>query len=72
MMIDENEDGRREYSDDEFLSAIQDDESPTTSDVARTVGCTPQAALYRLNKLADDNRVSSTKVGSAKVWSTTQ
>ena len=71
-MTDNTEDGRREYSDDEFLSAIRDDESPTTSDVARTVGCTPQAALYRLNLLEGESRASSTKVGTAKVWSVTE
>ncbi|RJT03864.1 winged helix-turn-helix domain-containing protein [Halococcus sp. IIIV-5B] len=68
-MPEDHEDGRRKYGDQEFLEAIQEAENPTTGDIARTVGCTSQAALYRLNLLEDEGRVSSMKVGAAKVWS---
>lgn len=66
--VQDHEDGRRKYGDQEFLDAIQEHDTATTSDIARDVGCAPQNALYRLNLLEDEGRVSGTMVGSTKVW----
>ena len=67
--MDTDEDGRREYSDSQFLDAVRERDLPTTGEVARAVGCTQQGAYYRLMKLQDEGRVTSRMVGNARVWS---
>lgn len=66
--LGEHEDGRRQYGEADFLDSIKELENPTTGDIANVVGCSRQAALYRLNGLEDEGRVSSTIIGQAKVW----
>jgi hypothetical protein len=67
--MDTDKDGRREYSDSQFLDAVRSHDMPTTPQVARAVGCTQQGAYYRLMKLCDEGRVTSRKVGNSRVWS---
>lgn len=67
--LGENEDGRRKYPEQSFIDALKQNDTPTTTDVSEYVGCTSQAALYRLNQMEDENTVSSKKVGNVLVWS---
>lgn len=66
--LDEHEDGRREYSEQQFLTAVRELDSPTTSNIAEQVGCTRQAADYRLRKLRDEDRVEATMIGNTLLW----
>jgi predicted transcriptional regulator len=63
------EDGRQQYSEQQFLTAVREQDTPTTSAIAEQIGCTRQAADYRLRKLRDEDRVESTMVGNTLVWS---
>ena len=66
--LSNDEDGRRQYAESQFIDALKQSDTPTTTDVAEYVGCSPQAALYRLDKMENERTVSSTKIGNAKVW----
>ena len=66
--LGEDEDGRRKYPEQSFIEAIGESDTPTTTDVSEYVGCTPQAALYRLNQMEDEDTVTSKMVGNTKVW----
>ena len=58
------------YQDSEFTDAVADlSDHPTTSDVAREVGCDHDTARRRLNRLADDGRVDRTMIAATIVWS---
>jgi predicted transcriptional regulator len=68
--LSENEDGRRHYPESQFIEAIEEgDTSITTTDVAQHVGCSSQAALYRLNNMEDEDVVTSELIGNTLVWS---
>jgi len=67
-MADSDEDGRREYADEEFLDAIRDGHK-TTQKIADAVGCTRQGADYRLRQLRDESVVMAEKIGNTLVWS---
>lgn len=67
--FDDHEDGRREYSDQQFLTAVSEQENPTTSNIAEQVGCTRQAADYRLRQLREENKIEATMIGNTLVWS---
>jgi hypothetical protein len=56
------------YDPNEFVTAVAVLELPTTADVAERVDCPHRTALHHLNKLEDQGRLSSRKVGPAKVW----
>jgi hypothetical protein len=56
------------YDPDEFVTAVDAPDLPTTADVAERVDCPHRTALHHLNKLEDQDRVSSRKIGPAKVW----
>lgn len=56
------------YDPGEFVTAVHALEIPTTADVAERVDCPHRTALHHLNKLEDQGRLSSRKVGPAKVW----
>jgi len=61
-------DGRREYPDEAFLTAIQDGHE-TTQAIADEVGITRQGADRRLRMLREAGRVDASKVGNTLVWS---
>lgn len=67
--LSEDEDGRRQYPEQSFIEAIEQSSTPTTTDVSEYVGCTQQAALYRLNNMEEEGTVTSEKIGNTKVWS---
>lgn len=64
-----NEDGRIEYPQSAFVDAVENHNDPTTTDVAESIGCSQQVAHYRLEKLEEEGKVASRKVGRARVWS---
>lgn len=67
---DRNESGQyeRELSDEMFLGAVHDLDTPTTTDIAEAVDCDRTSARYRLGLLEDEGEIESTKVGPALVW----
>lgn len=60
-----------EFSDRDFLDALVDSGSGTTTEIAEAVGCEYRTAYARLGDLDDDGRVSSRKVGNSLLWEAT-
>lgn len=59
-----------EYTDDDFLMAVQRHAPAGTSEVADEVGCTRPLAHERLNDLADDGDIKRKQIGKVVVWYT--
>ena len=57
------------YSDDEILEAVRSEQYPTTSNVADALGCSRQAADYRLRNLRESDDVDAKMVGNSLMWS---
>jgi predicted HTH transcriptional regulator len=58
-----------EYTDEEVVEAVSENEPAGTTEVADELGIARQSADYRLRRLLDDERVSKKKVGNSLVWS---
>lgn len=58
-----------EYTDEEVIEAVAENEPAGTTEVADELGIARQSADYRLRRLLDDDRVSKKKVGNSLVWS---
>lgn len=58
-----------EYSDEEFLRAVEKNEPAGTSEVAEELGIARQGSDYRLRRLEKEGKVSKKKVGNSLVWS---
>lgn len=58
----------QEYSDEEFLSAIENLPVAGTQKVADEVGCSYNLAYRRLKNLYESGHVEYENVGSAFVW----
>ena len=52
-----------------FVEVINRLELPSTGNIAGEMGCSPQRALYHLNKLENAGDITSRKAGPAQVWS---
>ena len=57
-----------QYSDADFLSAVEAGELVPTSGVAESVGCSIQTALRRLQQLEDRGEVESKQFAGPYVW----
>jgi DNA-binding Lrp family transcriptional regulator len=60
-----------EFSDRDFLDALEDNGGGTTSEIADAVGCKYRTAYARLGDLVDDGRVSSREIGNSLLWEAT-
>ena len=57
------------YSSDEFLSALESlDGAAGTQEVANEIGCAYRTAHAKLTKLEKEDKITSRKVGNAKLW----
>lgn len=54
-----------------LVTSMRSRDFPTTSGVADTMGCKYRTAYERLDRLGDDGRLGSRKVGSSLVWAIT-
>jgi len=68
LSMSEEEDGRREYSDEQFLTAVREHGPLVTAEVAEEVGCSRRQAYNRLSELEQSEEVSSRKVGNTLLW----
>ena len=68
MMVDENEDGRREYRDETIMAAVREHENPVARDVADAIGMTHRNVHYRLKQLEEKGLVESQSIGNTLVW----
>jgi hypothetical protein len=72
MPYDEQDDDTgkfvRQFDDDDFLDAVEEAETPTTSNVAERVGCQYRTAFDRLEKLEGAWRVEREKVNDRLVF----
>jgi len=58
----------QEFSDEDFVRAVKELESCSTTAVADHVGCSSDLAYRRLTELADEGRVDSEKVAGNYRW----
>ena len=57
------------YSSDEFLSALESlDGAAGTQEVANEIGCAYRTAHAKLTELEKEDKITSRKVGNAKLW----
>lgn len=59
---------REEYPVQDFLRAVVELDTPTTSNVADLVGCSYDLAYRRLVNLADKGEVLKQEVGNSILW----
>lgn len=52
-----------------FLQAVDELDTPTTTNVAIEVGCSYDLAYRRLKALEEEGEVNHTEVGSTFIWS---
>lgn len=57
-----------QFSDGEFLTAVESEDMPSTSEVAETVGCSLQTALRRLQQLEDRGELESRQISGPYIW----
>lgn len=57
-----------EFTDDEFLAAIETHDTATTTKIAETVGCSYDLAYRRLHQLVEENELRKEKIGNTFVW----
>ena len=66
---DETQRFEAEYTDQDFLDAVQECPVASTSNVADEIGCNRKTALRRLQQLEEQDEIQSETVGErAKVW----
>jgi hypothetical protein len=58
----------QEYSDEDFLDAVEKHAPASTAEVADEVSCTRRNADMRLKNLADDAKVKRKKIAASQVW----
>lgn len=58
----------KQYSDKDFLGAVDTHEPASTSEVAEEVGCSRRNADTRLRQLQEDGQVTSKMVGNSRIW----
>lgn len=68
---DDNSRYTTEYTDSDFLEAIDELGKASTSDIATEIGCATATAHYRLNKLEDNETIQSEKKYGAVLWQRT-
>jgi predicted transcriptional regulator len=57
------------YPLEEFISALRElGGAASTQEVADSVGCAYRTAHAKLSKLEEQNKITSKKVGNAKLW----
>lgn len=68
--MDRDDDGkfRQEYSDERFLSAIEELAVTSTQNIADEVGCSYDLAYRRLKSLEEDREVEREEVGGSFIW----
>jgi len=58
----------QEYSDEDFVHAVKELGSCSTTDVADYVGCSSNLAYRRLTELASEGRIGAEKVARSYRW----
>jgi len=68
--FEQNQDGKiaQKYTDQQFISAVEENSPASTSEVSNAVGCTSANAYQRLKNLEEEGRVSSKKAGGSLIW----
>lgn len=58
----------REYDRETFLKAVQTVDTPTTTAISDSVGCSYDLAYRRLHELEREGKVEKTDVGGSFLW----
>jgi predicted transcriptional regulator len=61
-----------QYSDEDFLEAVEEHEPASTKEIADEVGCSRRNADVRLRKLAEAGEIRKKKVGNSLTWFSTE
>lgn len=59
----------KEYSDEDFIRAVNSDDYVTANDVAKKLGCNGRIARDRLTLLANQGKIKMKVVGTTKTFS---
>jgi predicted transcriptional regulator len=57
-----------QYTDEDFLEAVEEHEPASTREVADAVGCSRRNADVRLRKLEEAGEIRKKKVGNSLTW----
>ena len=70
MARNRDEEGKytKQYSDEDFFSAIDTIDVPSTQNISEEVGCSYDLAYRRLKELEKEGAVRSQEVRSAFIW----
>ena len=58
----------KQYPTEKFLTAVNEIDNATTTEVADSVGCSYDLAYHKLTELSENGEITKTKVGSAFMW----
>ena len=59
----------QKYDDEEFFNALREHDGATgTATVADVVGCPQRTAYHHLDRLREENAVSSQQIGGSTLW----
>ena len=58
----------KQYSTEEFLTAVNEIDNATTTEVADLIGCSYDLAYYRLTELSKNGEITKTEVGATFIW----
>jgi DNA-binding Lrp family transcriptional regulator len=58
----------KQYTDEDFLDAVEEYAPASTREVADAVGCSRRNADVRLRRLEEDGSVESKMAGNSLVW----
>lgn len=56
------------HDEEEYIQAVEENQPAGTEEIAESVGVARQSAVYRLDKLEEEDKVSRKKIGSTLVW----
>ena len=58
----------QQYTNREFLTAIEDLDTPTTAEIASYIGCSYDLAYRRLHDLEEEGLVGKDEIGGSFLW----
>lgn len=67
-MSDEEADSRQQFTDEEYINAVREQEPASTREVADVVGCSRRNADYRLRLLREEGAVDKKMAGNSLIW----
>ena len=57
-----------QFGEEEFISAVKKGKVVSTREVAKSIGCSYNLALYRLTDLKKRGKIQGKKIGNSTAW----